>query len=303
MKNFLISHIKDIDGVSPVILLNICKVDFSYQLFDVEEVDDFMTSFLKQDLSSYENIYITDLHLKEETYQRIEKSVYKHKFLVFDHHQTHLFAKKYPYVTIDTKECGTSLFYNFLKEKYSLDRKIIEEYVDHVLDLDNWYWVKKNNILAKNLGDLFEIYGIEKYIDRLTDKLAKESQFSLSTFEVELLEIEQDRIRRYAEKKEEDILFFTYKQYKMGVVYAENYRSELGHILASNHEELDFIVIMNPSGGVSLRTIREEIDLSKIAGELGGGGHKKAAGLPFNETLRVENVKSIFKGAEDYQNK
>ena len=35
MKDFLISHVADIDGVSPVILMKLCKLDFDYELKDI----------------------------------------------------------------------------------------------------------------------------------------------------------------------------------------------------------------------------------------------------------------------------
>ena len=39
MKDLLISHISDIDGVSPVILLKLTKVEFDYILKEPHEMD------------------------------------------------------------------------------------------------------------------------------------------------------------------------------------------------------------------------------------------------------------------------
>ena len=120
MKDLLISHVADIDGVSPVILMKLCKLDFDYELKDINELEEYLSELLDTDLSIYNNIYITDLTVPESIYERINNSEYKNKFKVFDHHKTHMYACDYDYVTIDINECGTTLFYKYLKTKYNI---------------------------------------------------------------------------------------------------------------------------------------------------------------------------------------
>ena len=60
MKNLLISHISDIDGVSPVILLKLVNMDFDYTLKEPHEMEEYIEDLLKTDLSIYKTIYITD---------------------------------------------------------------------------------------------------------------------------------------------------------------------------------------------------------------------------------------------------
>ena len=139
MKNLLISHIGDIDGVSSVILLKLCSIEFDYQLLEVHEVEDYMEKMLLEDLSIYHHIYITDLCPSMDLLSRIENSCYKEKFLVFDHHISRMEANRYGFVTINPKECGTSLFYQYLITKYDL-KENVKNYVDHVRDLDLWLW-------------------------------------------------------------------------------------------------------------------------------------------------------------------
>lgn len=298
MKNILLSHIKDIDGVSPVILLKLCKVDFEYHLFEIDEISPYVKELLNKDLSIYENIYITDLSVSKEVLDLIKNSPYQKKFKIFDHHISNKISEEYDFVSFDIRECGTTLFYTFLQERYPcLQKENVKEYVEHVKNLDLWLWEKKDDAFAKQLGDLFEIYGIETYIQKIHERLLDEKDFILSDFEEELLRLEQDKIERYVNKKEERMLVFSYETYKFGLVFAESYRSEMGNILSSRHPELDFIVMVNASGGVSLRTSRENVDLSLITASLGGGGHRKAAGLPFPLKLRIDIVKELFKGA------
>ena len=299
MKDLLISHVADIDGVSPVILMKLCKLDFDYELKDINELEEYLSELLDTDLSIYNNIYITDLTVPESIYERINNSEYKNKFKVFDHHKTHMYACDYDYVTIDINECGTTLFYKYLKTKYKV-KKSVDEYTDHVKNLDIWLWVSKDDIVAKQLGDLFDIFGIDRYINEMVKKL-KYNRFKLSKLEKTILEIEQDKIDRYISKKEENMVILNYENYKAGLVFCEKYKSEMGNRLSVNHPELDFIIMINLSGGISFRTDKD-IDLSEIAVKLNGGGHKKACGASIPNELKDEFIKGLFKGCEIIEN-
>lgn len=302
MKDLLISHVADIDGVSPVILMKLCKLDFDYELKEIYELEEYMNELLDTDLSIYNNIYITDLTVPESIYEKINNCEYKSKFKVFDHHKTHEYAKDFNYVTIDINECGTSLFYKYLSSKYKLNKKSIKEYVEHVKNLDIWLWQEKNDMISKKLGDLFGIYGKKRYIDEMYLKLKKKKNFKLSKLENIILDIEQDKIERYTIKKEKEMVVINYKNYKAGIIFNERYKSEIGNTLSLNHPELDFIIMMNLSGGISFRTSKD-IDLSVIAEELGGGGHKKACGAPINKEYKLDLIKKTFEGCEIIENR
>ena len=298
--DLLISHVADIDGVSPVILMKLCNIEFDYELKDIDEIEEYMNELLDTDLGIYNNIYITDLTVPESIYNRINDSKYKNKFKVFDHHKTHLYAQDLDYVTIDINECGTTLFYNYLKTKYKF-KKSVDEYTEHVKNLDIWLWQQKNDLIAKQLGDLFDIYGKTRYIDEIYIKL-KKNKFKLGKFENKILEIEQDKIDRYITKKEKEMYILEYENLKTGLVFCERYKSEMGNKLASLHPELDFITMVNLAGGISFRT-NKDIDLTVIAEKLHGGGHKKACGAPIPNEMKEEFIKELFKGCEILENK
>lgn len=281
MKDLLISHISDIDGVSPVILLKLTKVEFDYILKEPHEMDEFVEELLKEDLNSYQNIYITDLALSENFYKKIKESGYAYKFKIFDHHKTHLFAKNYENVVIDIEECGTTLFYNYLSKKYKF-KKIVEDYIKHVKNLDLWLWVEKFDFMAKGLGNIFDLYGRNTYIEEMYQKLKRGKKFKWNKFENKILKIEKDTVDRYLKKKDKELYKIEYDGYLIGAVFSERYRSELGNYLSSIHPELDLVVMINMSGGLSLRT-EKDIDISILAQKLNGGGHKKACGAPIEE--------------------
>lgn len=293
MKDLLISHISDIDGVSPVILLKLTKVEFDYILKEPHEMDEFVEELLKEDLNSYQNIYITDLALSENFYKKIKESGYAYKFKIFDHHKTHLFAKDYENVVIDIEECGTTLFYNYLSKKYKL-KKIVEDYIKHVKNLDLWLWVEKSDFMAKELGNIFDLYGRNTYIEEMYQKLKRGKKFKWNKFENKILKIEKDTVDRYLKKNDKELYKIEYDGYLIGAVFSERYRSELGNYLSSIHPELDLVVMINMSGGLSLRT-EKDIDISILAQKLNGGGHKKACGAPIEEEVKESILKNIFK--------
>ncbi len=301
MKDLIISHVADIDGVSPVILMKLCKINFDFELKEIYEVDEFVCELIKEDLSMYKNIYITDLTILESTYQKINESIYKEKFKVFDHHKTHTYACKYNYVTININECATSIFYKYLKKKYKF-KKQVSEYVEHVKNLDLWLFEEKNDTYAKKLGDLFSIYGKKRYIEEMYKKLKARKKFKLSKFEEEILSLEQDRVDRHILNKEKELITIKYENYLGGLVFNSNYRSELGNTLSKRHPELDFIVMINMSGGMSFRTDKD-IDISVIAKKLNGGGHAKACGAPIKLEDKINLIKTLFKGCEIIENK
>ena len=131
-------------------------------------------------LTRKENIYITDLALSENFYKKIKESGYAYKFKIFDHHKTHLFAKDYENVVIDIEECGTTLFYNYLSKKYKF-KKIVEDYIKHVKNLDLWLWVEKFDFMAKELGNIFDLYGRNTYIEEMYQKLKRGKKFKWNT--------------------------------------------------------------------------------------------------------------------------
>ena len=299
MKDLIISHIKDIDGVSPLILLNVLGINYDYKLLDVYEVEAYLDELLKTDLSIYNNIYITDLTVPEASYKLINESNYKNKFKVFDHHKTHLYASNLDYVTIDINECGTTLFYNYLKTIGLKETKVLNEYVNSVKNLDLWLFEQNKDCVAPKLGNLFDFYGVLRYIIEFTKHLKEDETFKFNEFEEKILEILNDEEKIYIDKRELRMTVCKYEDYNVGIVFAEKYRSELGNELLFRNKNLDFIVIINLNGGISLRS--REVDVSVIASKFNGGGHKLASGFGISEKLKKDIISLIFKGEIKYE--
>jgi uncharacterized protein len=84
--------------------------------------------------------------------------------------------------------------------------------------------------------------------------------------------------------------------YKVGVVYSEQYTSELGNVLSERNLELDFIAMIDMgTKKVSYRTVHEHVNLGKdVAKVFGGGGHAKASGSQFSSKVLDVAFKVIF---------
>ena len=298
MKDLLISHVKDVDGVSPVILMKLANRDFVYKLLDIYEVEDYFNELLNTDLSIYENIYVVDLTVPEVIYEKLDK--YKDKVKVFDHHESHMYAKDKDYVTLDINECGTTLFYKYLDNLYNIANESVDTYIKAVKDLDLWTYKENNNEYAKTIGTLFILYGKEIYIDEIFNHL-KNNDLTLTEFEEKMIKLEYDREKSYIEHKVERMFKVKINNLKAGLVFAEKYRNELSDYMLNNFE-IDFAIIVNSGGGISLIS-RDDIDVEKIARIYGGGGHKNSSGLPVTIDMQKEFIKILFEGCELIEDK
>ena len=81
----LLSHVADLDGVTPVILSNLVGLDFEYELFDLNELNEFISNKLDSNyFDKYDDIIITDLSVSKSVADKIVGSIYKDKLYVGD---------------------------------------------------------------------------------------------------------------------------------------------------------------------------------------------------------------------------
>lgn len=302
MKNLLITH-TDLDGISPIILLSLSKEKFEYKAIEIETVDEtFNLLFDTKEIFNYDQIYITDLTLTNHVYDLLNNS--NLKVLVFDHHVSHLFANEYEYVTVKTelngqKTCGTELFYLYLLDKYPevYNRPIIKDYVNLVREKDNYEMTSEK---PKEVEMLMTVYGRPTFIKSITRRLKKDkSELTFTAFEKRYLTVTAEARRRYIYVKELSMKKYLIENKKLGIVFAEKYQDDIGNQLSTKHPELDGIVIINASNGISYRTTREDVDLASFAAIYGGGGHLKASGSSITDAERDAFIKRYFKDAKE----
>ena len=301
MKKYLITH-TDLDGISPIILLKLANVDFDYKTVEIRDLEEFINSFVKSDLSEYDTIYITDLTLTDEMYEKI--ITLNKKILVFDHHETHLFANKYPFVTVSVnlhgrQTCGTELFYEYLKEMYkNLDQENIKEYVKYVRELDTFNFASD---LPKHLDTIKETIGANDFIKTMVKRLSKDKPFTLTAFEKRFIKLKTQELERYLQKKEKDMQKFIIDGKKCAVCFAETNKSMLGNYISTKYPEYDLVILIDASSRISYRTARDNVSVSDFASNYGGGGHRLASGSKFDNKDRTNIIKSYFKDVKEME--
>ena len=302
MKNLLITH-NDLDGISPIILLNLSKEKFDYKSIDISDVDKtFNDLFNSGDINKYDQIYIVDLTLTEHVYSLLTKE--KRNVLVFDHHQSHVFARKYDFVNVTfdidgVQTCGTELFYLYLLKKYPniYNKKKIKEFVKLVREKDTYTFTSD---VPKDLEIIQLLYGRNQFIKTFTRRLkGKKEDFSFNAFEKKYVEIMSDDRRRYIHARDMSMKKCIINGKKFGIVFAEKYKDDIGNELSEKHPELDGIIIINMAKSVSYRTTKEDINLNEFAQIYNGGGHKKASGSSITDKDRDEFIKHYFKDAKE----
>ena len=287
----LLTH-NDLDGVGCGILAKLAfgeQVNVRYNSISAlnREIEYFLENN-NEDIF----LFITDLTPNEENEKKLNGFYHeKGKLQLIDHHKSALHFNDYDWgsITVEDTEgkltSATSLFYEYLVNKELLKpTAALSDFVELVRQYDTWEWEKNGNQRAHSLNSLFYLIAIDEFEEKMLERLRTSETFNFDEFEKKILHMEADKIDRYIRRKKKEIVQATVGEHLAGVVYAEAYHSELGNELGKEYPHLDYIAIIIMGGKrISLRTIYDHIDVSKIAGEFGGGGHQKASGCNLTE--------------------
>lgn len=299
----LLSHIADLDGITPIILLNLLNEKFDYELFEVNELSEFILNKIDNDyFEKYDQIYVTDLGITKECADKIVNSKYKSKFKLFDHHESHYYLNEYDFAKVleehnGFKECGTTLFYNYLLKEYSNDilkKSSVLEFIELVRENDTWQFTELKEE-AFNLNNLFSFYGRDTFIENYSQFLKDNQKFYFNKTELTILESLNIQKHDYIESMRDKVIIKNIKGYNIGFIFAERYRSELGNYLAEvYYDTVDFIAIINMSSHISFRGKKNYKPVNKFAEIYGGGGHPLAAAMDYPNDLPDKIIEYIF---------
>ena len=306
MKVFLISHIADADGITPIILTNLVFKEYDYHLLEPSEVDEYMKYAISNNIfDNYDYVFVTDLCFTDDVARIIDNMDLKNKIHVLDHHYSRLELNKYDFIDVideknGKKESGTSLYYKYLLDNYPNDllkRKSIETLVDLVRSGDTWEWKKTNNELARDISTLLAYYGIDEFVKKYTKFVRENEEFSLDDIDKTIIQVDRRRMKEYIDDCKSKVIIKEIRGYKVGIIFAELYRSELGNDLAEYYkDEVDFIIIINMNRSISFRGIKQELNLGEFAKLFNGYGHKLASGAPLPEGLKEEVIQYVLRG-------
>ncbi|APH20929.1 DHH family phosphoesterase [Clostridium botulinum] len=316
MKKIKLFTHTDLDGIGCAILgiLAYGKDNINIEYCNYDDVNEKVKEFyMGAEKNEYDKIFITDISVNEKIATIIKQyyidETYNPDIQLLDHHPTALELNKYDWAKVQInlndkeKTSGTRMFYDYLKENRYLDSHAvvynqytnIETFVEIVRKYDIWQWKEENYLIPKQWNDLFYIMGREDFIESILYRLTHYDIFGFSDFDLQLLKYKQREIDNYIKSKDKELIVKDILGYKAGIIFGEQYHSEVGNRLSETHPELDFIVIINMSKAISYRNIGNKVDLGKDVAEIfEGGGHPNAAGSPISDEFRNKVINEIF---------
>lgn len=323
------SH-NDMDGYVPQIVSKLSKVNTvrhkhcGYGNFDMDLAETLSFYESQPSLEAY-GLLITDIAPSSESevgrknVTRLAKLAEAGLAIVLlDHHDTAKWISEqnptWAFITSklgETLTCGSELLYLYLKEKDLFEANVaaspyFANFIEQVRSYDTWDWDRTGNVFAKNLNSILYIVGITKFLDMQTTKLQtymddkSANVYTFNGVETILVEVETKKETKYIESRSKRLIQHTWtvegKEYKVGVVFGDQYHSVLGNELNKENPSLDFVAILDLNAGKgSLRTIHDHVHVGNIAKAIaGGGGHAKAAGFEFNQETQLFKIEEAL---------
>lgn len=259
----------DLDGVGCAIVARLAfPDDLVVKYCSYKSVNDDINAFLDQ-LQEPVKIIISDISVTEETATRLDG----YDVVMYDHHPIKV---QRPWMTIDTsgEACGTSMMAGALLPDAG---EAVKEFVENIRLFDTWQFEKGVSAFPERLDALHVLLGHKGFEDMVLQSLACGEPFTIPHFfEVAVAHYFEER-DRYFEKKAKDMVTTDFCGYKTAVVFADRDISLMADYVFRQHPDMDIVAVCYPPAGVSLRTRRDDINLTEICRQRGGGGHQKAA--------------------------
>lgn len=259
----------DFDGmVSAIVMKNYYSNIEVYQINYGKERESLDIALSKRD--SIDAIVFTDFTPNNlGMFQKIGKPV-----LVLDHHESVL-AMNDPQndVFISTKYCGALMVYKYFNVENKLSH--LEELVKIANDFDMWILKDVRSMFFNAMA--FEM-GFNWFVNRFINgniDLYPEEKLFLKNYQKDY-------------KKFYDELPLSELSNNGAFVEVNKYLAEVSRDLRKDGYEW---LIMKHGKGLSLRSNRDDLDLTQVAKILGkGGGHKKAIGMSITKNMRDEII-------------
>ena len=289
----IISHIADVDGMSSVILAKAHFENIDYCLVEFSELETIIKKLINEKLYlQYDEIFITDVSFRTSTLELVDScEELKRRIKHFDHHASEVdVAKKYSFVNevIDRdgkKVCGTTLFYDYIKDDFKYKSEYLDKYLEAVRSYDTMGPLCGNDY-GNNLTTLFGLIGIDNFINKFTNGI-KSKQDPLNEDDMALINRELEARKDYVDLCDKNLIRIELDNYNVGVSISEQYRSVVGNDLSQKYQdELDYILIINfMRNQFSFRTVKNDVNVGELAKKYSkdGGGHPKAAGMPIDK--------------------
>ena len=203
-KKLLISHAADVDGMGSLILSKVHFGDIDYCLVEFSEIDGLIEDLIKTgNYKNYEEIFVTDVSLRQKSIELIDSNEeLKSKIKQFDHHASELSnSEKYPFVNEviydanGIKVCGTTLFYDYIKDDFKYKSEYLDKFLESVRSYDTSGPLGSNEY-GRNLTALFDLIGRDAFIEKMTEGI-KNKKDPVTSYDIMMINEEYKRIEDY----------------------------------------------------------------------------------------------------------
>ena len=310
-KILLLTH-TDLDGEGAVILLNSLFENVTVKRCSNAVMDKEIRNAIQPEIiNNYDKIVICDISCTKETADLIRYNPYMDKIILIDHHKTAMYLNNYPFAVVysdmvsdsfradiyydendwpNAHSSATGLLYDYLDitgHTARFGNRYLARLFTHLVSCyDTWDWVNifnKTETAPIALNNLFHIYGHklfdEHMIDKLTDKKATDLIDETDTL---LLKIDQYKREETIEKASKSIktgiLTIDNKTYSIAICFINEHMNSVFEYMKTEYPDTDIQIIITPRS-INMRTAKNDIDISVIAKQAGGGGHPQASGI------------------------
>ena len=318
MKNIILSH-NDLDGYGVNVIANVIEKTNPQIKFHIENcsyksinlhgyrVLAGTEQFSELNVKTCDNLFITDITMSDKMMAWADK--FKN-VICLDHHFTtkQYLSDLYKWCKIEEldedsdRTSGTLMFYKYVKKLGWLDNLTFEQdmnlscFAHTVRDYDLWIWAENEDVVPKNLNDIFGFMDREEFIHKQSESILNYGDFIEENKVV--IETLNKIYSNYKRSKIENIKEYEPLNkkfgFRIGVLFADQYISELGNDLCKE-TDYDAILMINADKGIcSIRSVGD-INVGDMAKELGGGGHFNSSGFNIDEKELFERVLNLIK--------
>jgi oligoribonuclease NrnB/cAMP/cGMP phosphodiesterase (DHH superfamily) len=223
------------------------------------------------------NVVILDFSFNNKTTKKLIKEA--NNLLVIDHHKSAMVElHDISNTHFDMTKSGATLAWEFFHPG-----KESPKFIQYITDRDLWKWELPYSKEFSAAFDMvpFEFEEFEKFEDdSVFDDAVKRGSF--------ILAYSKTVVKKVCEKA----VSKKYKDMDVLVVNSSHWMSEIGAKLSP---DCDFALIWYydhdaQNTRVSLRSFHDHIDVSEIAKDFKGGGHRKAAGFTLLKDKHIDDI-------------
>jgi uncharacterized protein len=223
------------------------------------------------------NVVILDFSFDNKTTKKLIKDA--NNLLVIDHHKSAMVELHDISNTIfDMSKSGATMSWEFFHPG-----KESPKFIQYITDRDLWKWELPYSKEFSAAFDMvpFEFEEFEKFEDdSVFDDAVKRGSFILAYSKTVIKKVCEKAVSR------------KYKEMNVLVVNSSHWMSEIGAKLSP---DCDFALIWYydhdaQQTRVSLRSFHDHIDVSEVAKDFKGGGHRKAAGFTIAKDVHIDDI-------------